>query len=452
MFSEVACLRRHARWSRVGVLVTVGAVAVLGALAGAPQPSAASESAMPDALVVAPLAAAAAESATPGGSGGASCPSPNPPNTLALVAGTPQTAQIDAAFATGLQVALANSDSCPVTGAAGVQVTFSAPSSGASGLFSGSGSSTVTVGADATGAASAPTFTADGTAGSYAVTASSPYGTVSFSLTNTAAGVPARVTAVGLTSRLATVTRRYAQPLQVRVLDGAGNPVPGATVTFTLAPAPAPAPAACAASANASASASFAGGAGAQASATTGASGVATSPSLTANAAAGRFTATAAVSSGGGGGGSGAAVAGAAAMGAPVEASFALRNLAGEPSRVAAGVGSTQSTATGTPFPVRLAVTVTDAEKNPVPDARVTFAAPAGGPSARFTTRTDGTRRDRSRIWHRRTVKVETDACGVAVAPALTAGTEGGYIVEASAGHARPAAFALVNEELGQRP
>jgi len=434
MFSGIAWLRRPAGWARDGLLVAVGAVAVLGALAGAPLP------------------ADAGESATPGGSGGsagASCPSPNPPNTLTLVAGTPQTAQLEAAFATGLQAALANSDGCPVTGAAGVPVTFSAPSSGASGLFSGSGSRTVTVGRDATGAASAPTFTADDTAGSYTVTASSPYGSVSFSLTNTAAGVPARVTAVAPTSRSATVTRGYAQPLQVRVLDASGNPVAEATVTFTLSSA---ASAGACASSSAGAGASFVGGAGAQASATTGASGVATSPPLTANAAAGWFTATAAVSSGGGAGPSGATGTGAAAAGASIEASFALRNSAGEPSRVAAGVGATQSTATGTSFPIRLAVTVTDAEKNPVAGAPVTFAAPAGGPSARFTIHTRGTRHGRSRISHRRTVKVETGACGIALAPSLTAGGEGGYVVEASAGHARPAAFALVNEAPGQRP
>ncbi len=423
MFSGVACLRRWARWSRVGLLVTACAVAVLGALAYAPLP-------------------AAGETETPGGSGGASCPLPNPPNTLTLVAGTPQTAQIDAAFATGLQVVLANGDGCPVTGAAGVPVTFSAPSSGASGLFSGSGSRTVTVGSDATGAASAPPFTADATAGGYTVTASSPYGSVSFSLANTAAGVPARITAVGPTSRTATVTRRYAQPLEVRVLDGAGNPLVGATVMFTLSAGGG----ACGVSSTASAS--FAGGAGEQASETTGAGGVASSPPFTANAAAGSLAATAVVTSSGGTGAQAGAVA--AALGVTIEASFALRNLAGEPSRVAAGVGSTQSTATGTQFPVRLAVTVTDAEKNPVSGTQVTFAAPAAGPSARFTIHAHGTLR--GAISHRRTVKVETHACGIALAPSLTAGGEGGYVVEASAGHARPAAFALVNEAPGKQP
>jgi hypothetical protein len=42
---------------------------------------------------------------------------------------------------------------------------------------------------------------------------------------------------------------------------------------------------------------------------------------------------------------------------------------------------------------------------------------------------------------------VRANACGIAIAPAYTANAEpGGYVVKASAGHARTAAFALVNE------
>jgi hypothetical protein len=116
---------------------------------------------------------------------------------------------------------------------------------------------------------------------------------------------------------------------------------------------------------------------------------------------------------------------------------------AGKPAKVTAGVGAMQSTPVGARFPIRLAVTVTDAEKDPVPGALVTFSAPARGPSGRFATR--GRRRH--------SVTVKTDACGVAVAPAFTANDEqGGYIVKASVEHVRPAAFALVNAGPGQQP
>lgn len=370
------------------------------------------------------------------------CPSPNPPNQLTLVAGSPQTTTLDTAFAGGLQVALSNSDGCAITGAAGVAVTFSAPAGGASGRFSSSNSETATVGADASGAVAAPTFTANGTAGSYTVMASSPYGSVSFSLTNTAAGIPARLAAIPLKRRSTKVGGRFPRPLQVRALDAGGNPVAGATVTFALGYA-----AADRCGAGAAASASFVAG-GAQATAVTGASGIATSPPLIASAAAGSFNVTASVSSGGGASASEVGGKGGDPNVAPV--AFSLVNLAGKPAKIAPGVGSTQATPTGSAFPIRLAVTVTDADKNPVGGALVTFSAPAAGASGRFTLQSrDG--HHRAHISHPRTVKVKTGACGIAVAPSFTASSQsGGYVVEASAESARPAAFALVNEAPGQ--
>jgi hypothetical protein len=378
------------------------------------------------------------QSGSPGESTSTSnCPSPNPPNQLTLVAGTPQTTTLDTAFASGLQVALTNSDGCAVTGAAGIPVTFSAPSAGASGHFSTTNSDTATVGADTSGTAAAPTFTANATAGGYNVTASSQYGSISFSLANTAAGTPAKLTAIRLKHRSARVTARFPQPLQVRVLDAEDNPVAGATVTFTLDPA----------SANAcgtatTATASFAGG-GTQATATTDASGLAASPAFTANTAAGSFTATATVSTSGGSGNESPGKAAALTI-TPV--SFSLSNLAGKPTKIAPGVGSPQSTPAGASFPIRLAVTATDAQKNPVPGALVTFSAPLAGASGRFTLRS-GSPHHHARVSYAHTVTVKTNACGIAVAPPFTAtDAQGGYVVKASAKPARPAAFALVNE------
>jgi hypothetical protein len=417
-------LLRRVRWAGLGLLVTASLGTAVGLLVGGPAFAAGEAGGSPT---------------EPTGSGTSNCPSSNPPNQMTLVAGTPQTAILQSAFATGLQVALSNSDGCPVTSAAaGIPVTFSAPSSGASGVFSNSGSNTVIVGADASGMVAAPGFTANSTAGSYGVTARSQYGSVLFSLTNTAAGVPARIVAIPLKSRSASVTTRYPQPLQVTVLDANGNPVAGTTVTFTLGSGGA---SACGTSS--SASASFAGG-GAQATATTGANGVASSPLLTANSTAGSLTATASVSSGGGGGNESAGKGGAPTV-TPV--GFTLSNLAGKPAKLAPGVGSTQSTAAGSTFSIRLAVTVTDAQKNPVPGVQVTFSAPTRGASGRFTAHARGSRHHRGRVSHPYTVRVKTSACGIAVAPSFTANvTQGGYIVKASAKPARPAAFALVNE------
>jgi protocatechuate 3,4-dioxygenase beta subunit len=419
---------RPARGAALALLLTAGMSAGTGAIAGASAFASGEVGGSPD-------SGPPSESATTGTS---SCPASNPPNQLTLVAGTPQTATLETAFASGLQVALSNSNGCAVTGAAGVPVTFSAPTGGASGRFSASNSNTVTVGADASGNAAAPTLTANGSAGSYTVTASSRYGSVAFTLTNTAAGIPARLIAIPLERRSTSVGGRFPRPLQVRVVDAGGNPVAGATVAFTLDAA-----AAGACGTGAAAGASFVGG-GTQATATTAASGLATSPALTANTAAGAFTASAAVSSGGGSGAEGGGRAGAPDL-APV--SFSLTNLAGRPAKIALGVGSTQSGPAGATFPIRLAVTVTDADKNPVPGALVTFSAPAAGASGRFTVRTRGSRGDRARVSYTHTIAVKTGACGIAVAPPFSASRRpGGYIVEASAEPARPAAFALVNE------
>jgi protocatechuate 3,4-dioxygenase beta subunit len=420
-------LRRDGRRAALALVMAAGVGVWVGAVAGARAFASGEAGGSP----------AGAQSPSTGTS---SCPSPNPPNQLTLVAGTPQTTTLDTAFGSGLQVALSNSDGCAVTGAAGVAVTFRAPAAGASGRFSASNSNTVTVGADASGNVTAPMF-ANGSAGSYTVTASSQYGSVSFSLTNTAAGIPARIVAIPLKSRSARVNARFPEPLQAKVLDAGGNPVAGATVTFTLASASASASAsACSASAAAS-SAGFLTG-GTQASATTGASGLATSPALTANAAAGSFAATAAVSSAGGAEGAGKA-------GSPsvTPVSFSLVNLAGKPAKVAPGVGATQSAPAGATFPIRLAVTVTDADKNPVPGALVTFSAPVAGAGGRFSLHTHDSHSHRAHVSYGHAVAVKTGACGIAVAPPFIASRQpGGYIVKASVKPAKPAAFALVNE------
>jgi protocatechuate 3,4-dioxygenase beta subunit len=418
---------RRARRAALALFLAAGLGA--GAIAGAPAFASGEAGGPPDGSGTTPT-------------GTSNCPSSNPPDQMTLVAGTPQTTTLDTAFASGLQVALTSSDGCAVTDAAGIPVTFSAPTAGAGGTFSASDSNSLTVGADASGDVAAPAFAANSTAGSYTVIASSRYGSVSFSLTNTAAGIAAQLVAIPLKRRSASVTSRYPLPLQVRVLDASGNPVAGTSVAFTLGSASA---GACGAST--AATASFVGG-GAQATATTNAGGLAASPAFVANAAAGSFTATAAVASGAAAGSEGSEK---TASSGTTPVNFFLANTAGTPTKIAPGVGSTQSTRIGSPFAIRLAVTVTDAESNPVAGALVAFSAPATGASGRFVVRSRGARRDRGHDASRpNTVRAETDACGIAVAPPFTANRQqGGYVVRASLEPARPAAFALVNEASG---
>ena len=95
-------------------------------------------------------------------------------------AGSGQSAAINTAFATALQATLTGS-SGPISGAT---VTFTAPGSGASGTFSGQLTATATT--NASGVATAPTFTANGVTGNYNVvaTALGVGAAASFSLTN----------------------------------------------------------------------------------------------------------------------------------------------------------------------------------------------------------------------------------------------------------------------------
>ncbi len=311
------------------------------------------------ALATSPSSAASGAPAS-GVTGGSDCPADNPPNMLALVSGTPQTVQLDSSFAGPLQVTLANTDGCPLTTAvAGTTVTFSAPASGPSGVFAASGSASVTVGADASGSASAAMFTANDLAGSYTVTAGSSYGSIAFSLTNTAVGVSATIAPRAPASQLATVGAHYASPLSVQVLDANGNPVQGATVTFTLGAGGGGAGAGGGSAGSASPGASFDGG-GAQASARTGSAGVATSPLFAANDVAGSFTASAATA------------------GLSEPASFSLDNVAG-PSPTVRLVPGGRSAPVATRYGAPLQVQLLDAAGNPVVGTAVTFSLGASG-------------------------------------------------------------------------
>ena len=97
--------------------------------------------------------------------------------------GSPQTAPISTAFAIPLSVTVKDAAGVAIPG---VGVSFMAPSlTGASGTFSNSGISITPAATNASGVTSAGTFTADGTAGSYTVTATaSPAPAANFSLTN----------------------------------------------------------------------------------------------------------------------------------------------------------------------------------------------------------------------------------------------------------------------------
>jgi hypothetical protein len=320
------------------------------------------------------------------------------PASIAVTTGTPQSATISTAFASPLVVTVKNSGG---SGVSGVTVTFTAPSSGASGTFAG-GANTATT--NSSGVATSTVFTANSTTGSYTVTASvagvsSP---ATFALTNTA-GAAASITATSGTPQSATISTTFASPLVVTVKNSGGSGVSGVTVTFT---AP-----------SSGASGTFAGGAN---TATTNSSGVATSAVFTANSQAGSFTVTASVA------------------GVSTPATFALTNTAGAAASITATGGTPQSATVSTAFGGLLTVTVKDSGGNAVSGAMVSFAPPSSGASGTFAGGVN---------------TAATNASGVASSAVFTANaTAGSYTVSASvAGVSTPASFALSNTAIGSQ-
>jgi protocatechuate 3,4-dioxygenase beta subunit len=351
-------------------------------------------------LALAIAAASLGALAVGGGAASAACPGSNLPNELVVAAGSSQTTQLGRQFPTALQVQLANTNGCAVTGdLGGITVTFVAPAGGASGTFASSASNVAYVGTNAQGIATAPAFTANGTGGSYGVYAESDYGAVRLNLANTAAGLAASIAAGATTALEATVSSRYAEPLQARVTDANGNPVQGATVTFTVV------------AGATGAGASFLGG---QATATTGADGVATSPPLLANASPGPFGAVATVD------------------GVAVAAAYTLDNHAATETIAAT---RTRATAAVDGRFAPLEARVLDADGQPVEGASVTFsiAAAAGGAGASFTG--GGTQATEL-----------TGVDGTATSPGLHANTAAGaFTATATTSGARPVVYALRN-------
>lgn len=303
---------------------------------------------------------------------------PGAATTIVIVSGTPQSTVVSTAFGAQLVVRANDAQGNAVPGAV---ISFSAPSSGAS----ASVPSTATTGANGQAGVTA---TANATAGSYSVTATLGGVTRTFALTNTA-GAAASITTVSGTPQSRVVLTAFAAPLVAVVRDASNNPVSGATVTFTK-PAT-------------GASATVA------ATATTNAQGQVSVPA-TANATAGTYNVTASVT------------------GVTTPATFVLTNTPGAPASITVVSGSPQSAAAGTAF-APLVVVVRDAQGNVVPNATVTFAAPASGATAALSA-----------------TSATTDAQGQVSLPANAGTTPGTYTVTASVtGVATAASFSLTN-------
>lgn len=250
---------------------------------------------------------------------------------------TPQSATVASAFSIAPAVTVLNSSGKPV---AGVSVTFAAPAAGASGTFSNSAASIAVV-TNSAGVASAG-FIANGTAGSYAVTATAPgYPGVQFSMTNLVGAAAIMSANAGTTPQTAAERTHFANALAVTVKDARGNLAPGVNVTFSVPMT--------------DATGLFSDGLPTITVATN-SSGVASAP-FTAGIVPGTFTATA----------SAPGIAG---------VNFSLTVTAGPPASISINGGASQTAAVNTLFSAPLAVTVRDVDGNVVPGVAVTFGLP----------------------------------------------------------------------------
>ena len=261
-------------------------------------------------------------------------------SSISATRGATQSAAVNAAFASALEVTVRDGGNAPVAGAV---VTFTAPGSGASTSLSAATAIT-----NASGIASV-TATANAIAGSYAVTAAANGSSTAFSLTNLA-GPPASIQATGGTPQTAIVNTAFAAALQVTVRDASNNPIGGVQVTFT--------PPGSGATASLSSQSVF-----------TNAQGIA-SVTATANGAAGGPYQV--VASAGGAG----------------SVNLSLTNAANLPASITATGGVTQSATVGTAFGAPLQVSVKNAGGNPVSGVQVIFTAPAAGASANLSSTT----------------------------------------------------------------
>ena len=322
-----------------------------------------------------------------------------------------QAATVNTQYAQPFQVRVLDAHGSPVPG---TTVTFSIGTgpSGAGASFVGGGAQ-ATAETDANGTATSPAVVANGTPGPFAATAtvSGIPGAVTFSLDNHATVYTLKATSKA--AQQATINSRYAAPLQVQVLNDAGQPIEGTTVTFTLGTGPSGAGADFLGSSQAGGGQG--GGGGGTATGLTDANGQATSPALVANSTAGRFTATATVSGGT----------------SPV--TYALRNLAGL-LRLPASPAQTGSVDRRYRRP--LTARVLGADGKPVDGVTVTFALATGSSGASATFVGDGTQATDT-----------TDARGRASSPPIVANSTAGRFTATAtiAGRAKPASYPMRN-------
>ena len=311
--------------------------------------------------------------------------SPDAPASITPLSGTPQTTIVNTAFANPLEVQVKDQYGNPVSNST---ITFSVPTTGASGQFSNATATT-----NPNGVASV-NLTANLIAGSF-TSSSSVAGVAApaqFALTN-APGAPASLTALSNTNQSTMVNTAYPEELRAIVRDAFGNPLSNAPVTFTFP--------------TRGASGQFANGA--TITLQSDSSGIVALP-LSANTISGTYSAIARVNGS--------------------DLSFNLTNNPGAPAFINAIGGDGQTTLVTRAFRRSLQVRVTDVFGNLLSGIPLNFSPPTTGASGQFSG---------SSI-------VITNPNGIATAPELTANAIAGrYTIAVSTSGLTVTPFRLNN-------
>jgi adhesin/invasin len=304
--------------------------------------------------------------------------------TITATGGSGQSTTVTTAFPSQLSATVKDAFGNAVPN---VTVTFTLPSTGASGAFQGT-LLTATATTNSSGVANSPVVTANATPGSFTASASTAgaASSASFTLTNNPGTASKLIFVQGPTDAIAGATITPHVTVQLQDQFGNNLATSGIPVTLVL----------------------NTGTLSGTVTRLTNTSGVAVFEDLNVHAA-GTYTLTAASQG----------------LGSAVSNSFTIR--AGAPATVTVAGGATQSTQVTTQFRELLKVTVADQFGNPVSGATVTYTAPGTGASATFTT------------------PAATDANGQTTVRATANGIAGGYMVSATTGAASAAQFSLTN-------
>jgi filamentous hemagglutinin family protein len=304
---------------------------------------------------------------------------------LSSVVGNNQSTTVNTTFANPFSVQLLEAGFNQALAFSGLAVTFTAPSTGPSGTFSGGASETIST--DSSGLATSSILTANTVAGGHTLTTTAP-GTTggNFTLTNNP-DAPTNLAITGGNNQSTTVNTPFTNALTVQITDQFGNGVPSATVTFTPPPT------------GASGTSS--------ATATTNSTGLAT-VGFTANTIAGSYNVDASSSS--------------------LNGRFNLTNTPDVAANLTIVAGNDQATTAGSTFANPLTIAVTDQFGNPVPNAVIDFTTPDAGASVLLTTD-----------------PVITDASGMVTLNIMANDQAGSFILMAATDNVVPVDFNLTN-------